>query len=193
MSVITYKWAQGPRIISHNMSSWPGASMRSLRYCKSTGRVWFTYFEFGHMAVFSYDPALCCDMILAPLIREPVSSVLSKQWRCGSQETRHSPSQKAAQSLNNATNLTAMQNCMCVNCIFGALRNATIKSSWHVFWWNCSLWHISLRRVPSHVLSVLYFYSLAHWASLGWVGAFLLVWCFVSRLSQGSPGRMSLQ
>ena len=91
------------------------------------GRVWFTYFEFGHMAVFSYDPALCCDMILARLIREPVSSVLSKQWRCGSQETRHSPSQKAAQSLNNATNLTAMQNCMCVNCIFGALRNATLK------------------------------------------------------------------
>ena len=148
MSVIL---SQGPRIISHNMSSWPGASMRSLRYCKSTGRVWFTYFEFGHMAVFSYDPALCCDMILAPLIREPVSSVLSKQWRCGSQETRHSPSQKAAQSLNNATNLTTTQNCMCVNCIFGALRNATIKSNWHVFWWNCSLWHISLRRVPSHV------------------------------------------
>ena len=36
--------------------------------------------------------SLCCDMIRAPLIREPVSSGLSKQLRCGSQETRHQPS-----------------------------------------------------------------------------------------------------
>ena len=188
MSVITYKWAQGPRIISHNMSSWPGASMRSLRGESGSHilnlDIWRCLVMIQRCVVIWSSPHLFVNLLAASCpnsgdadLRKPDTLLL----------------RAAAQSLNNATNLTTMQNCMCVNCIFGALRNATIKSSWHVFWSNCSLWHISLRRVPSHVFSVLYFYSLAHWASLGWVGAFLLVWCFVSRLSQGSPGRMSLQ
>ena len=64
--------------------------------------------------MFSYDPALCCDMILTPLIREPVSSVLSKQWRCGSQETRHSPSSSrgaVSQQCNESHNDAELHVC----------------------------------------------------------------------------------
>ena len=71
------------------------------------------------MAVFSYDPRgeLCCDMIRAPLIREPVSSVLSKHWRCGSQETRLQPSWRPPASSHNVEQYIAQQciiECICV-------------------------------------------------------------------------------
>ena len=77
------------------------------------------YVEFWHMAVFSYDPRgeLCCDMIRAPLIREPVSSVLSKHWRCGSQETRLQPSWRPPASSHNVGQYISQQciiACICV-------------------------------------------------------------------------------
>ena len=52
-----------------------------------------------------YDPG-------APLIREPVSSGLSKQSRCGSQETRHPPSWRP---LHHLWTMQILNSCVNVN------------------------------------------------------------------------------